>query len=51
MTRKVKTPTVGNYEPTGRCGICVLHIEAIQPGGKAVRHVHDKTPLCREKSR
>lgn len=41
----------GEYVRIGRCGVCLRHIEAIQPGGLQPRHCEDQSPLCSEKDR
>jgi hypothetical protein len=33
-----------NYAPAGRCGMCLMQIEALQPGGLDPRHVETKVP-------
>lgn len=51
MTRKKEKPEWSvklKYETIGRCGGCLLHIEAKQPGGIDVRHVATLLPLCKE---
>ena len=40
-------PGVPSYQRTGFCGVCVLPIEAEQPGGLNQRHVGSLLPLCR----
>jgi hypothetical protein len=40
--------TKTQYESTGRCGICLRPIEALQPGGLSPRHVEDKSAICKE---
>jgi hypothetical protein len=40
--------TKTQYESTGRCGICLRPIEALQPGGLSPRHVEDGSRICWE---
>jgi hypothetical protein len=40
--------TKTQYESTGRCGICLDPIEALQPGGLSPRHIYDRSPICNE---
>lgn len=35
-----------NLPADGLCGGCCRPIEAEQPGGTNVRHIHNQTPLC-----
>jgi len=38
--------TTRHYERVGLCGICLQPIEALQPGGLAIRHIDDQRPYC-----
>jgi hypothetical protein len=40
--------TKTQYESTGRCGICLRPIEALQPGGLSPRHIEDGSRICGE---
>lgn len=39
------------YVATGRCGICLRDIAAIQPGGLNPKHIESGTEICSEKRR
>lgn len=43
-------PGESQYAAVGRCGVCLRHIEALQPGGGEPRHIADQSHLCKERT-
>ena len=50
MKRKAPTapppelPVTPKYEPIGVCFFCIRPVEAINPGGTAIRHIETRVP-------